>query len=56
MLRERQATMSATSSALKRADAKLTREQLRQLMEIERQNYCTGQLVDKSDRYPLFSG
>jgi hypothetical protein len=48
--------MSATVTAAKPAHAKLTREQLRQLSEIERQNYYTNQLDDETYEYPLFSG
>src|SRR5881398_1842056 len=38
------------------AEKKLTREQLRQLSEIERQDYYTDKLDDEKYEYPLFSG
>ena len=46
--------MSATATAPTRL--KLTREQLRQLTELERAQYYTDQLDDESYEYPLFSG
>jgi hypothetical protein len=49
-------TMSTTATAPKRAKVKLSRERLRQLTEIERQNYYTDQLDDETYEYPLFSG
>ena len=45
--------MSATATV---NSASLSREQLRQLSEIERQNYYTDQLDDETYEYPLFSG
>ncbi len=45
--------MSATSTHTR---LKLTRDQLRQLTELERQNYYTDQLDDEEYKYPLFSG
>jgi hypothetical protein len=44
--------MSATATKAR----KLTREQLRQLTELERQAYYTDQLDDATFEYPLFSG
>ncbi len=48
--------MSATATTPKRAKAKLSREQLRQLSELDRQQYYTDQLDDETYEYPLFSG
>ena len=48
--------MSATVKAAKAAKPKLSREQLRQLSEVERQQYYTDQLDDDTYEYPLFSG
>ena len=45
--------MSTTATVTRR---KLTREQLRQLTELERQQYYTDQLDDETYEYPLFSG
>lgn len=46
--------MSATME--KRLAQKLSRNQIRQLSEIERQEYYTGLLDDETYQYPLFSG
>src|SRR5579859_3048975 len=53
MFPERKATMSTQT---KEKPTKLTREQLRQLSELERQKYYTDQLDDDTYEYPLFSG
>jgi len=45
--------MSTTATVTR---PKLTREQLRQLTELERQQYYTDQLDDETYEYPLFSG
>ncbi|HEY7427682.1 MAG TPA: ATP-binding protein [Gemmataceae bacterium] len=42
--------------ATKNAQPTLTQEQIRQLSEIERQNYYTERLDDETYQYPLFSG
>lgn len=44
------------STATMAKQKKLSREQLRQLGEIERQNYYTDKLDDETYEYPLFSG
>ena len=46
----------ATSTLEKREGKKLSREQIRQLSEIERQKYYTDRLDDETYDYPLFSG
>src|SRR5262249_18674759 len=55
-LDERKTTMSQATMTEKPAKKKLSREQLRLLSEIERQNYYTDQLDDEKYEYPLFSG